>query len=51
VNGEIDAVFKEGFFNFLRKHALGANLGQSNVGDLVAGRLDDFQLHRVTLRA
>src|ERR1019366_10711587 len=51
VDGEIDAVFDEGFFDFLGKHALGANHGQSDIGDFVAGRLDDFQLNRVTLRA
>src|SRR5208282_5913437 len=51
VHGEIDASGGEGFFNFLGKHALGANHGQSDVGDFVAGGVDDFDFDVVAARA
>ena len=35
------------FFNFLGEHALGADLGESDVGDLVAGGLDDLDFDLV----
>ena len=50
MNGEIDAIFGEGLFNFLGEHALGADLGKSDIGDLVAGGLDDFDLDVVPAR-
>ncbi len=40
VDGEIDAAFGQGLFNFLREHALGADFGQRDVGNLVAGGLE-----------
>ena len=42
VHREIDAVFRQRFLNFLGEHALGADLGKGDIGDLVAGGLDDF---------
>src|SRR5579863_3985358 len=47
MHGEIDLAGGEGFFNFFRedpfaKSALGADHSQRNVGDLVAGGVDDF---------
>ena len=48
VDGQVDAAFRQGVFDFLGEHALGADLGQRHVGDLVAGSLDDFQLDLVT---
>jgi hypothetical protein len=49
VYGEINAAFKERFFNLLGEHALSADLGKGNVEDLVTGGLDDFNLDFVTL--
>ena len=51
MHGEIDASGGEGFFNFLREHALGADHGQGNVGDFVAGGVDDFDLDLVAAGA
>ena len=42
VDGEIDASGGEGFFNFFREHALGADHGEGYVGDFVAGGVNDF---------
>ena len=42
VDGEIDASSGEGFFNFFGEHALGADLRQRDVGDFVAGGVDDL---------
>ena len=39
---EIDAAGGEGFFNLLGEHSLGSDLGQCDVGNLVAGGVDDF---------
>src|SRR5271165_4849160 len=48
---EIDAAFGQRILNLLGEHALGANLGESDVGDLVASGLNDLQLHFVPTRA
>ncbi len=45
---EIDASGGERLFNLLREHALGSDLGQSNVGDLVACGVDDFDFNFVS---
>src|SRR5271157_805714 len=49
VHREIYAIFEEGFFNFLGEHALGADLGERDLGDFVAGGLDDLELDGVPL--
>ena len=51
VHREIDTVFDQRFFDFLGEHPLGADFGQRNVGDFIAGGLDDLQFHGVALRA
>ena len=42
VHSQIDAFFRQRFFDFLGEHAFGSDFGQSNIGDLVAGGVDDF---------
>ena len=44
VDGQIDAALGQRLFDFLGEHALGANLGERDIGDFVAGGLDDFEL-------
>ena len=44
-HGQINAPLAESLLNLLSKHALGAYVGQSNLGDLVAGGLDDLDFH------
>ncbi len=51
VDGEIDASGGEGFFDFLGEHALGADLGEGDVGDFVAGGVDDFDFDLVSAGA
>ena len=56
MHGEIDASGGEGFFNFLgedsfAESALGADHGQGDIGNLVAGGVDDFNLDFVSARA
>jgi hypothetical protein len=43
VHSEVDAFFSQRFFDLFCEHALGANFGQRDIGNLVAGRLDDFE--------
>jgi len=43
VDGEVDAAFEERVLDFLGEEALGADAGEGDVGDLVAGGLDDFE--------
>ena len=47
MNGEIDSSGSKGFFDFLGEHALGADLGEGDIGDLVACGVDDFDLDLV----
>jgi hypothetical protein len=42
VDGQIDGPGQQRLFDFLGEHALGADLGEGNIGDPVAGGLDDF---------
>ena len=42
VYGEVDPSLEEGLLDFLREEPLGPDLRQRNIGDLVAGRLDDL---------
>ena len=44
---QIYATRGQGFFNFLGEHALGADLGESHLCNLVAGSLDDPDFHFV----
>jgi hypothetical protein len=53
MHSEIDAASGEGFFDLFRKNSLaqstlGANHGEGNIGDLVAGSVDDFDFHFVS---
>ena len=48
---KIDAAFGQRFFNLFGEHALGADLGERDVGDLVAGGLDDLDLDFVSALA
>ena len=41
---EIHAIVEQRFLDLLGEHALGADLGKSDIGDAVAGGLDDFNL-------
>ena len=47
-HGEVHAVLGQRFLNFLGEHALGADLGQSDIGNLVAGGLDDLNFDLVS---
>src|SRR5579864_8675768 len=47
MNGEVDTPRGKGFFDFFGEHALRTNLGQGNVGDLVAGGMNNFDFNFV----
>jgi hypothetical protein len=49
MNREINFSGGERFFNLFGEHALGANLGEGDVGDFVAGGVDDFDFDFVVL--
>jgi hypothetical protein len=56
MHGEIDEAGGEGFFDFFReysfaKSALSADLGQRNIGDLVAGGMNNFNFDFMSARA
>src|SRR5215471_840773 len=51
MHGKVDATGGEGLFDFLGEHAFGADLSQSDVGDFVAGGVDDFDFHRMAALA
>ena len=51
VNGEIHASGREGLFDFLGEHSLGAYFGEGDIGDLVAGCMNDFNLDFVAVGA
>src|SRR5215471_2849968 len=51
VHGEIDFSCGEGFFDFFGEHALRPNLCEGNVGDLVAGGVNDVDLDLMSTRA
>ncbi len=44
----IHAISRQRFLNFLGEHALGADLGQRDIGNLVAGGFDDFNFDLVS---
>ena len=44
---EIDPILGQGFLDLLGEHALGADFGEGDIGDLVAGGLDDLNLNLV----
>src|SRR5579864_4361778 len=50
MNGEVDTPRGKGLFNFFSEHAFGADLGQGNVGDLVAGGMNNFNFDFVAAR-
>jgi hypothetical protein len=47
MNSEIHTSGSERFLDFLREHSLGANHRQGDVGNLVAGSVDDLNLDLV----
>ncbi len=47
MDGQIDAPVQQRLFNLLGEHSLGADLRQRHVEDLVARRLDNFELDLV----
>ena len=49
VDGEVDASFGEGFFDFLGEHALGADLGEGDFLKAVAGGFNDFDIDFMAL--
>src|SRR4029077_1253526 len=49
VNGQVDAVLGEGFFDLLGEHAFGAHLGEREVENLVASGLNDYEFDFVAL--
>src|SRR5271155_4205174 len=56
MDSQIDVAGGEGFFDLLRKNslaksALGADHGERNVGDFVAGGVNNFDFHHVAARA
>jgi hypothetical protein len=51
VHGKVNTVFGEGFFDFLREHALGANFGERNIRDFIARRLDNLKLYDMSMSA
>src|SRR5579864_3366780 len=50
MNGEVDTPRGKGLFNFFSEHAFGADLGQGNVGDLVASGMNNFNFDFVAAR-
>jgi len=48
---QIDASGSKSFFDLLREHALCTDLGQGDVGNLVAGCVDDFNFNIVAASA
>ena len=48
VHSEIDLSRGEGFFDFFREHSLGADHGEGDVSNFVAGGMDDFDLDLVS---
>src|SRR5579864_4673675 len=51
MHGEIDAPSGQSFFNLLREHALGADLGEGHVGDFVTRRVDDLDFNLMSAGA
>src|ERR1700733_8881801 len=51
MNREIDASICERFLNFFREHPFGADHGEGDVGNLVAGGVNNFDFHFVSARA
>ena len=54
MDGQIDAAGGEGFFDLFGENPLpplGADHGEGNVGDFVAGGVDDFDFNFVAARA
>src|SRR5215510_4056625 len=48
---QIHPAFGQSLFNLLREHALGADFRERDIENLVAGRLDDFELDFMSLTA
>src|ERR1700756_1110184 len=50
MHSEVDSASGESFFDLFREHPLGTNLRESNVGDLVASGVDNFDLNFMAVR-
>src|SRR3954467_2196736 len=50
VHREVHAIVEQRFLDFLREHALGANLGKGDIGYAVTSCLDDFNLNFMSPR-
>ena len=48
MHGQIDASGSERLLDFLREHALGADLRERDIGNLVAGGVNDLDLDFMT---
>src|ERR1700730_5060915 len=51
VHREVNTIVDESLFDFLGEHTLRANLREGDVGDFIAGGLDDLQFHGMALGA
>src|ERR1700750_726451 len=51
VYSQVDSPGRQRLFDLLGEHALGADFGEGNVGDLVAGGVDDLDLDLVGARS
>ncbi len=51
MHGQVNAAFDESFFNLLGEHALRPDLREGDFLQPVAGRLDDFDMRAVAVRA
>jgi hypothetical protein len=47
MDGEMHAAFGERLFNLLGEHSFGTDLGERDIGDFVAGGVDDFDFNFV----
>jgi hypothetical protein len=51
MNGKIHAPIRKSFLNLLGEHPLGTNLGEGDLLQAIACRLDDLYLDQMTLAA
>jgi len=47
MDGQVNLIGGQGLFNLLGKHSFGTDLGEGDVGDFVAGGVDDLNLRFV----
>jgi hypothetical protein len=51
MDGKVNTPRGQGLFNFFGEHALGSDFRQGYIGDLVAGRVNDFDFDFVSVFA